>query len=445
MSSRIAQRRRHRDSDSEDAEGEDDSGRPGSSGSGSGSSKRRRTGVFGGESSEDDSSNIRDARSQRRNGATTNASGFQPGAIVRVNVTNFVTYEDAVFHPGPNLNMVIGPNGTGKSSLVCAICLGLGFSAIHLGRATKFGEFVKYGKDHATIEIELERQPEDNKNYIVKVRITRDGDKRKWWINGDETNLKTVSNLMKKLGIQVDNLCQFLPQDRVAEFAALSPIELLHETQRAAAPPEMLAWHDELKTLRKEQKALQINHDSNEEILRTMEERQENLRSDVERLQERAAIQEKIKLMEKCVPFVEYREAGKKFNDAKGRKAAATRKLKDLETQVEPIMQAVNRKQEYHDQIHTVVEQLKKGVGEAERAAELAYTEIQEIETSIKGIGAKRNAEAETSRQQKNTRTSIQRIITNLEAQLRNPPPVFDGASWNAKIVSRSLPTSRRS
>lgn len=51
----------------------------------------------------------------------------QPGAIVRVKLTNFVTYTSAEFFPGPSLNMVIGPNGTGKSTLVCAICLGLGW------------------------------------------------------------------------------------------------------------------------------------------------------------------------------------------------------------------------------------------------------------------------------------------------------------------------------
>jgi ATPase subunit of ABC transporter with duplicated ATPase domains len=60
-------------------------------------------------------------------GAMKVKSKHQPGAIVRVKLTNFVTYTLAEFFPGPNLNMVIGPNGTGKSTLVCAICLGLGW------------------------------------------------------------------------------------------------------------------------------------------------------------------------------------------------------------------------------------------------------------------------------------------------------------------------------
>ena len=52
---------------------------------------------------------------------------YQPGSIVRVQLKNFVTYTAVEFFPGPSLNMVIGPNGTGKSTLVCAICLGLGW------------------------------------------------------------------------------------------------------------------------------------------------------------------------------------------------------------------------------------------------------------------------------------------------------------------------------
>lgn len=49
------------------------------------------------------------------------------GSIVRIQLKNFVTYDFVEFRPGPYLNMVIGPNGTGKSSIACAICLGLNF------------------------------------------------------------------------------------------------------------------------------------------------------------------------------------------------------------------------------------------------------------------------------------------------------------------------------
>lgn len=64
---------------------------------------------------------------QSGNSNTPGPDGFKPGAIVRIKLTDFVTYTSAEFFLGPKLNMVIGPNGTGKSTLVCAICLGLGW------------------------------------------------------------------------------------------------------------------------------------------------------------------------------------------------------------------------------------------------------------------------------------------------------------------------------
>lgn len=56
------------------------------------------------------------------------SSSYVPGSIVRVQLHNFLTYDHVEFRPGPHLNMIIGPNGTGKSSIACAIALGLNWS-----------------------------------------------------------------------------------------------------------------------------------------------------------------------------------------------------------------------------------------------------------------------------------------------------------------------------
>lgn len=370
--------------------------------------------------------------------ASTSYDGdqHQPGAIVRVALTDFVTYENAVFYPGPNLNMVIGPNGTGKSSLVCAICLGLGYSPKHLGRAGQVGEFVKHGRATATIEVELKARPEESENHVVRVRITKEGDKRKWWLNGNETSLKSVQALMKSFGIQVDNLCQFLPQDRVAEFAGLSPVELLHETQRAAAPEEMLAWHDELKALRAEEKTLQLQDEADKENMKNLEDRQDNLRADVERLQERKAIEEKVELLEQTVCFVEYRDARETFKKQKDRKDAIEKSLKNLEKEVAPTMQAVDQKQQYAAKIETVIKTRKKNVTDCERAADEAMRAIEALDGDIKKTTQAREAEESGDKTRKQDMQNIRSKIRNFEAALLNKPPEFDAQDWNGRIVS---------
>jgi structural maintenance of chromosomes protein 5 len=367
---------------------------------------------------------------------TDGATEFQPGAIVRVKLTNFVTYESAEFLPGPNLNMVIGPNGTGKSSLVCAICLGLGWGPQHLGRATQIGEFIKHGLEEAYIEIELQRRRNEPHNYIVRVKIIREGNGREWWLNGKKTSLKAVQALTRSLSIQIDNLCQFLPQDKVSEFAALSPVELLQQTQRAAAPEQMLEWHEELKKLRKDQKQLEEQHERDKEHLETQETRQENLRAEVQRLEERNQIQDRVTLLKKTVPFVEYRAARIQHKKFKKKKEEAHGRLEDLKAQIEPTLQSVNHKREYRDHTNTVVKERKNNVQAAERAADSILVEMEKLDGSIQDIEQKADAERQADESRRKDILKIQRKIKELQNRLQEEPIEFNSVEWNEKIVS---------
>lgn len=52
---------------------------------------------------------------------------FIAGSITRVKLVNFMTYDHVEFYAGPHLNMILGPNGTGKSSVAAGLAIGLGF------------------------------------------------------------------------------------------------------------------------------------------------------------------------------------------------------------------------------------------------------------------------------------------------------------------------------
>lgn len=52
---------------------------------------------------------------------------YVAGSVVRIKCINFMTYDHVEFRPGPHLNMILGPNGTGKSSIAAAIAIGLAF------------------------------------------------------------------------------------------------------------------------------------------------------------------------------------------------------------------------------------------------------------------------------------------------------------------------------
>ena len=183
---------------------------------------------------------------------------YQLGAVKRVMMKNFVcvavfftpvgvggkcllnssplfmpvprTYTSVEVCPGPNLNVVIGPNGTGKSTIISAICLGLAGKTEVLGRQKKVADFVQTGHETAVIEVELHNEPRPT---IIRRTITKASNSSTWQLNGKASRQEDVLEAVAALNIQVSNLCQFLPQDKVPEFARMTPEQLLEATEQA--------------------------------------------------------------------------------------------------------------------------------------------------------------------------------------------------------------------
>ncbi|KAJ4402804.1 Structural maintenance of chromosomes protein 5 [Neurospora sp. IMI 360204] len=396
----------------------------------------------GGDGSHNVDGNGPQARSRRRRDPTASASPrpdgqssseFKPGAIVRVKLKDFVTYNEAEFFLGPSLNMVIGPNGTGKSSLVCAICLGLGFPSNVLGRATAYGEFVKHGKDEATIEVELQGEPGES-NYVVGLLIIRENNSRDFTINRRKATHKEVHQLMSSLRIQIDNLCQFLPQEKVAEFAGLTPVELLEKTLQAAAPEEMIAWQSELKDHYKVQAEAQRSADESGEEIKRLEQRQAALQTDVERLREKEEYEAAIAKLKKLKLVVAYNEAREQFHVEKTKKKDAERRLKQLQRDSAPSLEAVNKKQEYVEGVKAAVEIRTAKLRDAEKDADNAVRGIEAAETKVRNLAGQLEAEQGAFAARRQELGKIRKKITELEAKYKQNPREFDPAEWNRRI-----------
>lgn len=364
----------------------------------------------------------------------------QPGSIVRIKLTDFVTYTNAEFHPGPNLNMIIGPNGTGKSTLVCAICLGLGWGTVHLGRAKDISEFVKHGSKKAAIEIELAADPtKHSQNPVITHRITREGSKSDFYINGKKETKKRVQELARSFSIQVDNLCQFLPQDRVVEFAGLSPVELLAQTQRAAASEEMVAWHEQLKSRRKEERAKEDEQQRDVEHLKSLEDRQRQAEPDVARLRERSDLQDRLAALEKLTPFPRYRVAKDKHRACQDRKKEALAELRNLEAQVAPNLRAVTEKAEYLEKVNKAVQMRQRLVQRSESNTDSLSQKQVTSEAGLKSCEKEIHAEKTIIKSKKAEKARLQQAVNNFKRAIANPPADFDPAAMNEQVRDKNI------
>ncbi|KAI5064926.1 hypothetical protein GOP47_0020257 [Adiantum capillus-veneris] len=234
--------------------------------------------------------------------ANRGADGYSPGNILQIEIQNFMTYSHLISKPGPRLNLVIGPNGTGKSSLVCAIAIGLAGEPQLLGRASSIGDYVKRGEESGWVKLTLRGMLAGETVEITR-RINKQN-KSDWLLNGRAVPKRDILDLVQQFNIQVNNLTQFLPQDRVCEFAKMTPIQLLEETEKAVGDPELSRHHQFLIEKTEELKKLEVivgQHDSHLKELKSLNAERER---DVERVRQRNELLLKAELMKKKRPWL---------------------------------------------------------------------------------------------------------------------------------------------
>ncbi|KAF2796892.1 structural maintenance of chromosomes protein-like protein 5 [Melanomma pulvis-pyrius CBS 109.77] len=398
--------------------------------------KRRNNHVVSSDAGEDSGSDMSSKRARLNSDASSEdgyydgnesiADAHQPGSIVRVKLTEFVTYTAAEFHPGPSLNMVIGPNGTGKSTLVCAICLGLGWSPKHLGRAKEIGEFVKHGSEKAEIEIELAAGKNHNKNPVIHRAIRKEGNKSLFYINGIQSTQAAVVELARSFSIQIDNLCQFLPQDRVVEFARLDPVSLLRETQRAAAPEQMIIWHDKLKKLRTAEKLLEVQHTNEDGHLKDLQKKQNATREDVEHWNQRQDLVLKSKALVRCRPVIKRAVLKNQLGLVKAELRSSRQELQQLQAEEEPTRQAQRDMVAYRDQIDQIVRNRRNNIDRAKRTADNIAESIKTEQGSVEVALTKKDAEKDTRKKRQQQVDTLNQDIKNLERSRESEPERLD-------------------
>ncbi|KAK6163002.1 hypothetical protein DH2020_002843 [Rehmannia glutinosa] len=265
---------------------------------------------------------------------------YMPGNITRIELCNFMTFNKLTCKPGSRLNLVIGPNGSGKSSLVCAIALGLGGEPQLLGRATSVGAYVKRGEESGYIKICLRGESKEELITITRKIDTRN--KSEWLFNGKVVGKKEINEVIQRFNIQVNNLTQFLPQDRVCEFAKLTPVQLLEETEKAVGDPQLPVQHRTLIMKSQELKKFERAVASNKGSLDQLKAHNAELEKDVKRVRQREDLLAKAESMKKKLPWLkydikkaEYLEAKKQEEDAKLKLDDAAKALKELREPIE--------------------------------------------------------------------------------------------------------------
>lgn len=185
-----------------------------------------------------------------------------------------------------------------------------------LDRAEAIGSFVRHGEAHAYTEIELYFE---SGNKVVR-RDIYVNNTSEWHLNGKPIKKKAIDALMKANRIQIDNLCQFLPQDKVSSFSQMNPQQLLRATESAVLDTSLADAHDQIIELQKKRIESARDFDSLRANLDQKIQANEHRSRDVERLEEHKRRLEESKVMEKKLYWIRYWDQVKEIDTLKEEK-----------------------------------------------------------------------------------------------------------------------------
>ncbi|KAL3380682.1 hypothetical protein AABB24_001042 [Solanum stoloniferum] len=360
-------------------------------------------------------------RRAKRPKITRGEDDYMPGNITEIELHNFMTFSKLTCKPGSRLNLVIGPNGSGKSSLVCAIALGLGGEPQLLGRASSIGAFVKRGEESGYIKISLRGETKEDQLTIVRKIDTRN--KSEWIFNGKAVPKRNVTDIIQRFNIQVNNLTQFLPQDRVCEFAKLTPVQLLEETEKAVGDPRLPVQHVDLISKSEELKKSERTVKSGRETLDQLKEVNSQLERDVERLRQREQLLGQAETMKKKLPWLKYDAKKAEFLEAKRQEQDAKKKLDEAAENLNELMEPIEEKKQEKAERDAKCKKVNGLLGENANKRMKLLDQDSRLDVQVNG----KYKEMEDLRKQEESRqrriSKAQEDLSATELELANLPP----------------------
>ncbi|KAI6027610.1 P-loop containing nucleoside triphosphate hydrolase protein [Pisolithus microcarpus] len=155
------------------------------------------------------------------------------GIIECIEMTNFMCHPRLRFTFGPQINFIIGHNGSGKSAVLSAITIALGGKTISTGRGSGLKSFIREGQNKADVTITLKNQGEEayrpndyGKSIVITRTFTRQG-ASSWSIKSKDgrkisDKRDELAAICDHMNIQVDNPLNVLTQDAARQFLSAS-------------------------------------------------------------------------------------------------------------------------------------------------------------------------------------------------------------------------------
>ena len=162
------------------------------------------------------------------------------GTYIReVILENFMSHEYSRIPLKPGMNVITGPNGSGKSSILLGIAVALGQT--YTDRAEKLSDLIRRGEKAARVTVIFDNREIDGKrpipwlssDQLVVTRYLKKTGEYWHYINNRLKTKAEVEHILRRLGINPNNILIIMHQNMIEEFAARTNVEKLRMVEDA--------------------------------------------------------------------------------------------------------------------------------------------------------------------------------------------------------------------
>ncbi|BFZ60848.1 Structural maintenance of chromosomes protein 6 [Saitoella coloradoensis] len=387
---------------------------------------------------------------QRERAAPRRTGGAEAGVIKKVQLINFMCHSYLEVPLGPQINFIIGHNGSGKSAVLTAITVCLGGKATATNRGSSMKNLIKEGETTAQVTVTLLNRGEDayrHEDYgdeiVVVRRFSRDGassykiqSQNGRTISSKREELEEISDFM---GLQIDNPMNVLTQDTARQFLSTSSphekyVLFMKGVELSQLDRDYTVISESLETtnhvLRSKEGALEGLANAEEEALKTHKDlqRTRDMHAELEKLKKQMVwAQVKEREDERDEAEAKVAGLGRKVESVKRKEQEANAQLERLSVRMADLNGSLQAKkaaeleplkvqlEEHKAKLHQADLERKDYIDQDREI----YNQIKEVETKI--TAARRQLEVEQGRQAERdggVRAGLEARLETLNASL---------------------------
>ncbi|KNE91502.1 hypothetical protein PSTG_15098 [Puccinia striiformis f. sp. tritici PST-78] len=269
----------------------------------------------------------------------------ESGTISKVILVQFMCHPYQVVELGPQINFLIGHNGSGKSAVLTAISIVLGAKASSTNRGNSLKTFIREGQNKAEVTLHLTNRGVEafrpqiyGDEIIIQRNISKDGSSMIKIKSGRDNKVightrDTLQTILDHFMIQADNPLNVLNQEASKEFLKSSSSRQKYDFFIKGTQLRQLT--EEYEIINRNLTLCETQLERKHEDLPELSSRAESAKKNMEQLREASRAQDKITEIEKEIFWIYVAQADRERESALQKLDEEQRVLPKYEAKVE--------------------------------------------------------------------------------------------------------------